>query len=108
MQELTMRSEFEAILSATEAILLKHGATCPISVNARAELAAFRAAHPDVPVYTIEVTANRQLSSDVAQRLGVPHESPQAFVLRDGRAGWHAEHYEITALALAAHLESPE
>ena len=102
MPHLTSREQFEALSREGTAILLKHGATCPISAAARDELADFAARHGDVPVYDIEVTGNRDLSDYAADQLGVEHQSPQAFVLRDGKAVWHAEHYDITAGALEA------
>ncbi len=102
MPHLTSRAQFDALAKDGTAILLKHGATCPISAAAREELADFSRQHGDVPVYDLEVTGNRELSDYAADRLGVEHQSPQAFVLRDGKAVWHAEHYDITAKALEA------
>jgi bacillithiol system protein YtxJ len=103
MKDLTGHSAFDALPRSGTAILLKHGATCPISSRARDELASFAEAHPDLPIYCVEVTANRELSSQVAKQLGVMHQSPQVFVLRDGKVAWHAEHYDITAKGLASH-----
>jgi bacillithiol system protein YtxJ len=59
------------------------------------------AEHPTVPVYLVDVIAQRLLSRDIAARLGIRHESPQAIVLRNGAAAWHASHYAVTAEALA-------
>jgi bacillithiol system protein YtxJ len=104
MQDLKSPDEFATALATPGAVLLKHGASCGISAAARDALAAFSAEHPDVPVYGVEVTGQRAVSDLVAERLGVPHESPQVFVLRDGRPVWHAEHFAITAEAVAAHV----
>jgi bacillithiol system protein YtxJ len=103
MQDLKSPDELAAALATPGAVLLKHGATCGISAAARDALAAFSAEHPGVPVYGVEVTGQRAVSDLVAERLGVPHESPQVFVLRGGRPVWHAAHFAITAEALAAH-----
>ena len=100
MPHITSREQFDALTKEGTAILLKHGATCPISAAAREELAEFANLHGDVPIYDIEVTGNREVSEYAADRLGVEHESPQAFVLRDGKPVWHAEHYDITVNAL--------
>jgi bacillithiol system protein YtxJ len=99
--DLTTAAELDAALEAPLAVLLKHGSSCPISAAGRQAVAQFAEAHPAVPVYRVEVTANRALSDLVAERLGVAHESPQAFVLRGGRPAWHAEHFDITPDALA-------
>lgn len=104
MQDLRSPNDLDAALAAPDAVLLKHGAHCPISAAARDALAAFAAEHPDVLVYGVEVTGYRAVSDLVAERLGVPHESPQVFVLHDGRPVWHAEHFAITSEAVAAHV----
>ena len=104
LQDLNTESELDAALRAPAAVLLKHGASCPISAAAREELSSLAAERPDVPIYRVEVTGKRALSDAVADRLGVAHESPQAFVLRDGCVEWYAEHFDITRDAVAAHL----
>ena len=106
MKDLTNPSEIEAALQDGDAVVLKHGARCPISAAARAAVSEFSKAHPDVPVYGVEVTGRRELSDVVADRFGVRHESPQVFVVRHGRPVWHAMHYDITADALASRLGS--
>jgi bacillithiol system protein YtxJ len=104
MREITDESEVEDVLGAPEAILLKHGATCSISANARRELAGFTAGHPELPVVALEVTEHSTLADKVADQLGVRHASPQVFLLRDGRVAWHAEHFAITKQALESQL----
>jgi bacillithiol system protein YtxJ len=104
VQDLRSPDDLDAALGGPDAVLLKHGATCPISAAAREALAAFSADHPGVPVYGVEVTGHRDVSELVAARFGVPHESPQVFVVRGGRPVWHAEHFAITPEAVAAHV----
>jgi bacillithiol system protein YtxJ len=74
---------------------------------ARGELQTLEEREPEVAVYGLEVTANRELSDYVAERLGVAHESPQVFVLRDGTPVSRAEHYEISARGLQRALAHP-
>ena len=104
MRDVTTRPDLDAILAAPMAVLLKHGSRCPISASARDELAALAGAHPDLLVAGVEVTSQRELSDHVADRLGVAHQSPQAFVLRDGAVTWQATHFAITARAVEAQL----
>ena len=106
MRDLTDRRGVDALFEEPEAVLLKHGAHCPISAGARHELAAFEAQRPQVPVFAVEVTTRRELSDYLAERLGVLHESPQAFIVRRGEVAWHAAHYDITARALADQVKS--
>ena len=55
-----------------------------------------------VRVLLVKVIEARPLSLRMAEELGIAHASPQAILVRDGRAVWHASHFAITAAALAA------
>jgi bacillithiol system protein YtxJ len=97
MQNLESPQELDAALQAPLAVLLKYSTTCPISANARREIASFESGHPDQPVYGIDVHRARELSSALADRLGVEHESPQLFILRDGAPVYTVTHWDISA-----------
>ncbi len=60
--------------------------------------------HPKVPVYWVEVKGHRALSQEIAGRLGIVHESPQAILLRRGTPVWHASHAAVTASAIGKAL----
>lgn len=107
MTPITDRAGFDKLATLPTALLLKHGAHCPISANARDELAAFENSHPGVPVYSLEVTENRPLSKSVAESLGVEHESPQLLLLEQGKATWHRAHYDISAHEIEGRLAAP-
>jgi bacillithiol system protein YtxJ len=104
MQNLESPQELDSALQAPLAVVLKYSTTCPISANARREIASFEAEHPDRTVYGIDVHRARELSSALAERLGVEHESPQLFVLRDGAPVYTATHWDIAAGDLAKEL----
>ena len=88
-------------LGSERAILYKHSTSCPISAAVVDEVLGFARMHPDWGIYLLKVTEQRDLSDTAAERLGVPHESPQAFVIRQGRSVWHTSHYGITAERLS-------
>ena len=91
------------------ALLYKHSHRCGISLLAREELEAFGVNRPDVPIFQLDVLAQRQLSRTLSTLLGLPHASPQAILLRDRLPVWSATHSRITALALtAAAADNPE
>lgn len=77
-------------------VIFKHSLTCPISAAAYEQMAEF-----DGEVALVEVQRARELSDEIEQRLGLEHESPQAIVLRNGKAVWNASHFKITAEAVA-------
>ena len=45
----------------------------------------------------IDVIAERSLARGLTAELGIPHESPQALVLRGGELSEHAAHDTLTA-----------
>ena len=104
MRPLTTPADLDAILEAPVAILLKHGARCPVSAAARDELMTFEQGDPGVPVAGVEVTGERALSDAIAERTGIEHESPQLLVLVNGTPRWTAAKREISAEAIARAL----
>ena len=45
--------------------------------------------------YLLDLIRHRPVSDLVAHRFGVPHESPQVLVIRNGQAVYHDSHYGI-------------
>ena len=86
LEELFARSHTEPVL------LFKHSNACPISSRAYREMQGVR-----TPVSIVVVQKSRDVSREVEQRTGVRHETPQALVLRNGRAVWNASHFDITS-----------
>ncbi|MFN2492084.1 MAG: bacillithiol system redox-active protein YtxJ [Pyrinomonadaceae bacterium] len=76
-------------------VIFKHSLTCPISASAYEQMA-----ETDGEVALIEVQKARELSTEIENRLGVAHESPQVIVLRNGQVVWSASHFRITSDAV--------
>lgn len=70
--------------------LLKHSSSCGISAHTMYQLD-----ETDALVSVLVVQDHRELSNVVAMRTGYRHQTPQAFVLRDGRSIYQATHYAI-------------
>ena len=73
-------------------ILFKHSLTCPISAFAYRQMKQMGA-----EVALVVVQQARDVSRAVATVTGIRHESPQAIILRNGKAAWSASHYDIKA-----------
>ena len=84
------------MLEADVAVLFKQSPVCWISAMATVAVQQFAQAHPEMPVYTLDVLAQRELSRRLARELRIAHESPQIIVLRRGTPEWHASHLQIT------------
>lgn len=88
-QELAERSKERPV------VIFKHSLTCPISAGAYDQMAEFAG-----EVALVEVQQARELSTEIENRLGLAHESPQVIVLRNGQVVWNASHFKITADAV--------
>ncbi len=75
----------------TPVILFNHDKGCPISATAYYQMQRFKG-----DIQLIDVTVAQDITSLLAQRTGVKHESPQVILLQHGRAVWSASHFAIT------------
>ncbi|MEK6279887.1 MAG: bacillithiol system redox-active protein YtxJ [Acidobacteriota bacterium] len=84
-------------------VIFKHSLTCPISAAALDQMEQF-----DGGVALVEVQRARDVSNEIENRLGIPHESPQVIVLRNGQVAWNASHFKITADAVSRAVRMAE
>jgi bacillithiol system protein YtxJ len=82
-------------------IFFKHSNSCPISSAAYREMEKL-----EDQVNLLEVQSAREVSRELANITGVPHETPQVIVLRGGKAVWNASHFDVRAVAVLKALES--
>jgi bacillithiol system protein YtxJ len=101
IRHVTTSALVEEAVTSRAAVVYKHSARCGSCLAALQEVQRFAADHAEIPVYQVDVLAERALSDAIAERLGVRHASPQVIVVRDGRAAWSATHWSVTAMALA-------
>ncbi len=73
-------------------VLFKHSLTCPISSGVYEEIS-----NADADINLVVVQTARNVSTAIADKTGVRHETPQAMVLKDGKVIYHASHYDVTA-----------
>lgn len=81
-------------------VLLKHSSTCGISADIMHQMGSV-----DGEINIIVIQENRELSNSVAERINHRHQSPQAFVIRDGKAIYHATHYAISPFEIEKKLK---
>lgn len=102
--------DFERLLETSASrrvLLLKHSLSCGISRSVLESFDAVRREYPDAAVYALlEIQNARSVSAEIAERIGVRHESPQAILLRDGKAAWSASHWDVGEKSLAKALAS--
>lgn len=98
-------AELDTAVARGSVVLYKHSDRCFTCHRALSEMEQFAQVQHEVPVYIIDVIRERPLSSRIAERLDIRHESPQAILLQGGRPIWHASHYAVTAEALCAEVD---
>lgn len=97
-----LRSEEDVSRIAEESynrpqLIFKHSTRCGISqmVWSRSRT-AFETHQEDADLYYLDLLSFRQASNAVAAFFGIPHESPQLLIIRDGKVVAHASHGDIT------------
>ena len=84
---------------AAPVLLVNHDPKCALSWEACGELGRL-SAESVREVAIVDVRRARDVTRAIERQLGVPHESPQVIVVRDGRAAWSAAHTAIHAAAV--------
>ena len=80
-----------AASSDSPVLIFKHSTTCPISTSVFTAVREFSGI-----INLITVQTSRNLSNEVAARTAVKHESPQAIVIKDGKAVYSASHFDVS------------
>ncbi|HEY0297886.1 MAG TPA: bacillithiol system redox-active protein YtxJ [Arachidicoccus sp.] len=83
-------------------VIYKHSKTCSISkvvysrLNSSKELI-------DADFYCLDLLAHRGISNAIAEMFGVPHESPQILVIKNGICIFNESHTAIQMYDVAGH-----
>jgi bacillithiol system protein YtxJ len=99
LKDLENISDFDkALQDSREApvYIYKHSSSCNISRGAWRAVQELSEEKPDLQFRRIMVRENKPLSTDIAQKLGVEHQSPQIILVNNGVPIWSATHYSIT------------
>jgi bacillithiol system protein YtxJ len=82
-------------------VIFKHSNACGISSAAYREMEKLEG-----QVNLLEVQSARDVSRELADMTGIPHETPQVIVFKDGMAVWNASHFDVKAGAVLKAVES--
>ena len=104
-RELTSVKALEETLQASHqqpVLFFKHSITCGVSARAFAEFEKYLQTEASAGLQhaLIVVQKAREVSDRLAQLTGVPHESPQAILVRNGQAVWNESHFGLRSVAL--------
>jgi bacillithiol system protein YtxJ len=86
----------------TPVAIFKHSTRCGISRGVLKLLEkSYNLKDENLKLYYLDLIQNRDISSEIAARFKVHHESPQMIVIKNGAVVHHDSHHSIEA----AHLE---
>ncbi len=108
MKELQTSNDWKYVLEQSKEaplFVLKHSTTCPVSAAAYREIDKLATT---IPKYILKIQHHRPLSAEIESDLGIRHESPQLFLLKDGKALWQATHRAIKKSNINKALEDLE
>ncbi len=99
MQKIDHLSDWQWLKDKPAFLIFKHSNSCPISKRAYQEVIAVER-EINLPIYLLVVQEARDLSDYLANRLAVPHASPQILVVKEGKVRAVLSHGEIVASKL--------
>lgn len=91
-------AEIDQLSKGQSVLIFKHSTRCAISAATLNRLERkWSAAQDGEPVpYFLDIMAFRSVSNAVAGHYQVPHESPQALIVRNGECIYHNSHFGIS------------
>ena len=104
---LTTDTQLDEIVgqSATKPVVIfKHSKRCSISSTALSRLE--RAWNADAtPAYYLDLIAYRPISTAIAEKFDIEHQSPQVLVIKNGDCIYAATHWDIAFDEINQHLD---
>ena len=102
LTELKQLDEIEKESEKSTVAIFKHSTRCGISrmVLKNFESEFHSEEEDNLKLYFLDLLSNREISSEIANRFGVQHESPQLIVIRDRKVIHHSSHQSIDAKKL--------
>jgi len=102
---LTTPAEVDAFLGANRSSAIFKAGTCHKTNETFKHVEEQLGPREDLPLGVIRVVEARPASNHVAELTGIPHESPQLILFKDGKPVFDRDNWDITAEDLEAALE---
>lgn len=100
-KRLDSEEQIKAIEQASKdkpVVVFKHSTRCSISgmVLSRLQRDWNEDEMEGLEFYYLDLLSNRDISSKVAEKFGVEHQSPQLIIIRNGEAVFHTSHMGVS------------
>ncbi len=107
-KELTSEEDVADVMKTSNEktqVIYKHSSRCATSYFALKNVESVSEENQQqTDFHMVDVISHRPVSMHIAEKLGIRHESPQLFVIREGEVVWSGSHNQIQAPALEAIL----
>lgn len=100
IEDNTALDRFLAESNGGPVVILKHSNACPVSSRAYGEMSSFEGL-----VGLITVQEARDVSNEIVRRTGIPHETPQLLILRNGEVVFSASHFQVKAATASEEIK---
>ncbi|HEX9152834.1 MAG TPA: bacillithiol system redox-active protein YtxJ [Flavobacterium sp.] len=100
LTDLGQLNEIIFISNEKPVAIFKHSTRCSVSRMALKQFENEFNSSDKVTPYFLDLIAHRDISSAIADRFGVTHESPQLLLIKDGKAVYNVSHSAIDAAEL--------
>lgn len=88
-------------------LIYKHSYRCSVCFFAKAQIEKKSEEISKLAdLHFLNVITHREASNNIASKLNVRHESPQAILMHKGEVIWHASHGKIKGEAVLSELKS--
>lgn len=105
---LTELEQLDELIDTSKKIpvfIFKHSTRCGISnMVLRVFEANYNFTEEKIKPYFLDLLRYREISNEIASRFGVPHESPQLLVIKQGKVIYHTSHSDISVEKLVGFL----
>lgn len=100
-KQLTSIDQLEEVLSNdSKIIIFKHSTRCSISSFALKNFEKEFKEREEISCFLVDLLNYRDVSNKIAEKTGITHESPQVFLIENGKVLHSASHEQINALEI--------
>jgi bacillithiol system protein YtxJ len=101
LTEIKQLDELQSESHETPVLIFKHSTRCGISRMALKQFEKeYNLSEDDAKPYFLDLLAYRPISSEIADRFSVIHQSPQLLLIKNGKCVYDASHSGIDATIL--------
>lgn len=99
LSSIAQLDDIQSLSADSKVLIFKHSTRCGISSMVLKKFEAAFQPPSNTPLYLLDLLNHRDVSTEIANRFDVHHESPQLLVIENGNCTEHASHYAIVEWA---------